>query len=54
MIKAVFFDIDGTLLSHRTHQVPTSTKKAIQLLKEKVFISLLQQEDIFLKSKHYL
>ena len=35
MIKAVFFDIDGTLLSHRTHQVPTSTKKAIQLLKEK-------------------
>lgn len=35
MIKAVFFDIDGTLLSHRTRQVPDSTKKAIQLLKEK-------------------
>lgn len=35
MIKAVFFDIDGTLLSHRTVKIPTSTKKAFQLLKEK-------------------
>lgn len=35
MIKAIFFDIDGTLLSHRTKQVPLSTKKALKLLKEK-------------------
>lgn len=35
MIKAVFFDIDGTLLSFDTHKVPTSTEKAIQELKSK-------------------
>jgi len=35
MIKAVFFDIDGTLLSFDTHKVPTSTEKAIQKLKSK-------------------
>ncbi|MBD1431291.1 Cof-type HAD-IIB family hydrolase [Sphingobacterium sp. DN00404] len=31
-IKAVFFDIDGTLLSFKTHQVPSSTQKAIEQL----------------------
>lgn len=35
MIKAIFFDIDGTLLSHRSKQVPHSTKHALHLLKEK-------------------
>lgn len=35
MIKAVFFDIDGTLLSHKTGQIPPSSKKAIRLLREK-------------------
>lgn len=35
MIKAVFFDIDGTLLSHKTMQVPLSTKEALIKLKEK-------------------
>lgn len=42
MIKAIFFDIDGTLLSFKTHQVPESTQRAFQLLKEKnikVFVS---------------
>ncbi|WP_312400092.1 Cof-type HAD-IIB family hydrolase [Sphingobacterium sp.] len=42
MIKAIFFDIDGTLLSFKTHQVPNSTQQAFQLLKEKdikVFVS---------------
>lgn len=34
-IKAVFFDIDGTLVSFKTHQVPPSTEKAIALLKSK-------------------
>lgn len=34
-IKAVFFDIDGTLLSHTTYSVPESTKEALRLLKEK-------------------
>lgn len=35
MIKAIFFDIDGTLLSHQTKKVPDSTKYALYLLKEK-------------------
>lgn len=34
-IKAVFFDIDGTLLSFKTHTIPQSTLNAIQKLKEK-------------------
>lgn len=33
MTKAIFFDIDGTLLSHQTQSVPLSTKKALQALK---------------------
>ncbi len=34
-IKAVFLDIDGTLLSFKTHTVSPSTLNAIQQLKEK-------------------
>lgn len=42
MVKAVFFDIDGTLVSFRTHKVPESTFESILRLKEKgikVFIA---------------
>ena len=35
VIKAVFFDIDGTLLSFKTHKVATSTEQAIAKLKAK-------------------
>ncbi|MBP3944069.1 Cof-type HAD-IIB family hydrolase [Sphingobacteriaceae bacterium WQ 2009] len=35
MIKAVFFDIDGTLISFDTHRVPPSTEQAIAALKAK-------------------
>ena len=35
MIKAIFFDIDGTLVSFQTHQIPQSTFTALQKLKEK-------------------
>ena len=35
MIKAVFFDIDGTLVSFKTHRVPDSTKRAIAILRAK-------------------
>lgn len=35
MIKAIFFDVDGTLLSFDTHEVPASTRKALEQLKEK-------------------
>lgn len=42
MIKAVFFDIDGTLLSHTHCHVPASTLEALNRLKEngiKTFIA---------------
>lgn len=33
MIKAAFFDIDGTLLSFETHRMPTSTVRALEALR---------------------
>lgn len=42
MIKALFFDIDGTLVSFRTHRIPQSTIEAIKQAKNngtKIFIS---------------
>ncbi len=42
MIKALFFDIDGTLVSFKTHEIPQSTIDAIRMAKQngvKVFIS---------------
>ena len=41
MIKAIFFDIDGTLLSHTTYSVPESTKEALRLLKEKGILTFV-------------
>lgn len=35
MIKAVFFDVDGTLVSHTRGEVSASTRKAVRQLKEK-------------------
>lgn len=34
-IKAVFFDIDGTLLSHKLGDVPVSARRAVTALREK-------------------
>ncbi len=51
-IKAVFFDIDGTLVSFTTHTVPDSAREAIARLRErgiKVFIAtgrLLRHTDV--------
>lgn len=42
MLKAVFFDIDGTLISFRTHKMPETTLQALQTLRRqgvKVFIA---------------
>ena len=33
MIKAVFFDIDGTLVSFQTHQIPAGTLETLRALK---------------------
>lgn len=40
--KALFFDIDGTLISFNTHRIPESTKQALTMAKAagvKIFIS---------------
>ncbi len=42
MVKAAFFDIDGTLVSFKTHTMPESTKRALAALRRngvKVFIA---------------
>ncbi|MDD5862983.1 MAG: Cof-type HAD-IIB family hydrolase [Prevotella sp.] len=42
MIKALFFDIDGTLVSFKTHRIPQSTVDALQRAHDKgvkIFIS---------------
>lgn len=35
MVKAIFFDIDGTLVSFRTHRAPESTVQALNALRQK-------------------
>ena len=35
MIKAAFFDVDGTLLSHKTKRVPESAVSALEALKKR-------------------
>lgn len=35
MVKAIFFDIDGTLVSFKTHRLPESTVWALDRLREK-------------------
>lgn len=42
MIKAAFFDVDGTLFSHSMKKFPESTKEALRLLRKKgiqIFLS---------------
>ncbi len=40
-IKAVFFDVDGTLLSHKLNDVPQSTRDAIAKLQEKGIMAVV-------------
>ena len=40
-IKAVFFDVDGTLLSHRQNDVPKSTRDALHKLREKGILTVI-------------
>lgn len=40
-IKAIFFDIDGTLLSFKTHEVSASTEEAIEQLQAKGIKTIL-------------
>lgn len=41
MIKAIFFDVDGTILSHTTHCIPASTIRALEALREKGILTFL-------------
>ena len=34
-IKAIFFDVDGTLVSFETHKIPQSTLDALHVLRKK-------------------
>lgn len=35
MIKAIFFDIDGTLVSFKTHTIPENTRQTLKQLRQK-------------------
>lgn len=48
--KLLFFDIDGTLLSEKTHTVPQSAKEALKKPKKMDILFLLIQVDLFLQS----
>ncbi len=41
MIKAVFFDLDGTLFSHKTNRIPESALAAMRALQEKGILVVL-------------
>ena len=35
MTKAIFFDVDGTLISFKTHQISPAVRQALQALRER-------------------
>ena len=41
MIKAAFFDIDGTLLSFTTHEMPASTVRALEALRARGIVTVV-------------
>lgn len=41
MLKAAFFDIDGTLLSHKTNTVPPSAVEALEALRKKGVLTFI-------------
>lgn len=46
MIKALFFDIDGTLVSFHTHRIPRSTVESLEKAKKKGLKSLSLRDDL--------
>ena len=54
MIKALFFDIDGTLVSFNTHAIPPTTIEAIAAAKAKgirIFIATVSYTHLTLPTK---
>ena len=41
MIKIIFFDVDGTLISIKTRNIPESTKVAIKALRDQGILCFL-------------
>lgn len=41
MVKAIFFDVDGTLVSHKMKAVPESSRQALEKLAEKGILRVL-------------
>ena len=41
MVRAIFFDIDGTLLSHKANSVPASAVRALEALREKGILTFI-------------
>lgn len=41
MIRAIFFDFDGTILSHTTKQVPDSAMYALNQLKKQGILTIV-------------
>lgn len=37
----IFFDIDGTIIDDQTHQIPPSTIRAVERLREKGHIPII-------------
>lgn len=51
MTKAIFFDVDGTLVSFKTHQISPAVRQALQALRErgiKLFLSTGRHLDVAL------
>ena len=45
--KALFFDIDGTLLSEKTRRVPDSAKEALKQAREKGHLVLINTGRVY-------
>ena len=57
MVKAIFFDIDGTLVSFRTHTVPQSACDALKVLRAKgvkVFIATGRPKQLMMEAVGHL
>lgn len=54
MIKAIFFDIDGTLYSHKNHQIPKSALNALMQLRTQGIILFISTGRHMIMIEHLL